>query len=469
MSELLRLEEIIEKKKARILEASHKIWEYAELSHEEFQSAELLCSILEEEGFAVERGVCGQETAFVATYGSGKPVIGLLGEYDALPNLSQKAGVTHKESREETQNGHGCGHNLIGTGSLLAAIAVKEYLKENEIPATIRYYGCAGEENIGVKPLMAKEGLFQDTDCVFAWHPETTTSIENLRHYAVKLFQVEFFGTSSHAGAAPELGRSALDACELMNMGSNYLREHVVQDARIHYSYVDAGGPACNIIPDHAMLTYGVRALKLENVDAIIERIKNIARGAALMTDTRVEIHPPMFGYSDFFQNSVVCEIASEAMAEVGAPKWSEEDFAKSTEYAATYDARMKSNLEEIVQNRYPQEQWAERIEKPLDTRTKEFVTGSVPLINAGSTDVGDVAYVTPTSYLFVACSCMATPPHSWYWTSAVGSSIGEKGMLTAAKILALSSVKAIQSPERLEQARKEWLQRTGGKYNCPM
>ena len=469
MSEFAHIEKLIEAKQAKVIEACRKIWEYAELSHEEFQSAELLCSILEEEGFTVERGVCGQETAFVATYGSGKPVIGLLGEYDALPNLSQKAGVPHKEAREETTNGHGCGHNLIGTGSLLAAIAVKDYLKETGTQATVRYYGCAGEENIGVKPLMAKEGLFRDTDCVFAWHPETTTCIENLRHYAVKLFQVEFFGTTAHAGASPELGRSALDACELMNVGCNYLREHVVQDARIHYAYVDAGGTACNVVPDHAKMTYGVRALKLEDVDEIIERIKKVAQGAAMMTETRVEVHPPLFGYSDYFQNAAVCGIAAEAMAEVGAPVWSEEDLAKAAEYHAFFDDHTNSNLEKIVHNRYPQEQWAARISQPLDTAVSSFTPGDAPLINAGSTDVGDVAYVTPTCYLFVACSCIAAPGHSWYWTSSVGSEIGQKGMLTAARILALSCVKAIHEPERLKAAREEWLAVTGGRYHCPM
>lgn len=469
MSEFAKIEKFIEKNQDKAVDVSRKIWEYAELSHEETRSAELLCHIFEEEGFSVERGVCGKSSAFVATYGSGKPVIGLLGEYDALPNLSQKAGITHKEARNDTTNGHGCGHNLIGAGAMLAAISVKDYLEETGIKATIRYYGCAGEENIGVKPLMAKEGLFRDTDCVFAWHPETTNSIQNLRHYAVKLFQVEFHGTPSHAGSAPELGRSALDACELMNVGCNYLREHVVQDARIHYAYTDAGGTACNVVPDHAMLTYGVRALKLDDVDEIIQRIKDVARGAALMTGTTVDIHPPLFGYSDFFQNSVISGFASEAMAEVGAPVWSEEDFAKSAEYLASYDTRMRNDLEKIVHARYPQEQWAQRMEKPLDTTVRTFVSGSAPIINAGSTDVGDVAYVTPTAYIFVACSCMASPSHSWFWTSSVGSEIGQKGMVTAAKILALSCVKAIHDPEKLKAAREEWLAVTGGRYHCPV
>lgn len=468
MTDLSCIEELTADKLSKVLDVSQKLWDWSELSHAEFQSAELLCSTLEEEGFTVERGVCGEKTAFVATYGAGKPVIGLLGEYDALPNLSQKADCTEKEARENTDNGHGCGHNLIGAGSLLAALVMKEYLEKNKLAGTIKYYGCAGEENIGVKPFMARDGLFKDTDCVFAWHPETYTRMVNLNHYAAKIFNVEFFGKTSHAGSAPELGRSALDACELMNVGCNYLREHVVQDARIHYSYLDAGGIACNTVPDHAKLSYGVRALKIKNVDEIVERVKNVARGAAMMTDTKVKI-TPVFGYSDFFQNSVIAQIGIEAMKEVGAPQWSDEDLERARELRSHYDEQMVQSLEQEVKARYPKEEWEEKMSCPLDTLVTGYEPGSQPWVNAGSTDVGDVAYVVPTSYMFIACTTMSAPGHSWFWTSMAGGEMGRKCVLTAGKILALSCVKALKNPERLKAAREEWLATTGGEYICPM
>lgn len=462
------VEKIANEKEEIAIEISRKIWELAELSHEERNSSQLLIQTLEDEGFTVERNVCGAETAFVASFGTGKPVIGLLGEYDALPNLSQQAGVTKKIACEGKSAGHGCGHNLIGAGALLAALIIKRYLEEQDMEGTVKYYGCAGEENIGVKPLMARDGYFKDTDCVFAWHPEMYTGIPNLRHYAVKLFNVSFSGKTSHAGSAPELGRSALDACELMNVGCNYLREHVTADARIHYAYLDAGGAACNIVPDHAKLCYGVRSLKIDNVNEIIRRIENVAKGAAMMTDTTVTFEP-VFGYSDFFQNAAISEIATEAMIEIGATEWSQKDYGMAAEYRSNYDADLEKNLDESVRSRYSENQWEEKKKYPLDTAVTGFVRGSQPYINAGSTDVGDVAYVTPTTYMFVATSCLASPAHSWYWTSAAGSEIGQKGMVTAGKILALSAIKAFESPEKLKEAREEWMNVTRGEYQCPM
>ncbi len=462
------LQKAIEAKKDMAIELNDQIWALAELPRREKKSAALLCEALRAEGFAVEENVCGCATAFVAKFGEGKPVIGLLGEYDALPNLSQKAGCAEKIPVTEGAPGHGCGHSEIGTGSLLAALAVKAYLEEKKCSGTVVYYGCAGEEGKGVKPFMARDGYFADTDCVFGWHPSYFTGVTNFRHYAIKNFEIEFHGKSAHAGAAPHLGRSALDACELTNVGCNYLREHIPQDTRLHYAYVNAGGPANNIVQDHCVLSYGVRALTLQTVDEVMERVKNVARGAALMTDTQVSFRPTM-GYSDFFQNSVIAGICDEAMTEVGGPAWDGQDFALARKMTETFDATVKKSFDSYVKKHYPREQWEEKEKDPLDTQVRHFRLDEPVEINSGSTDVGDVGYVTPTSYLFVSTFPIGAPGHSWYMTSCAGSRIGHKALVTAGEILALACTKVYENPAPLEAAKQEMQEVTGGTYHCPM
>ncbi len=470
MSALHEIDALLEGKKQEILQASDTIWEYAELSREETKSSELLISILEKAGFTVERNICGVETAFIASYGSGKPVMALLGEYDALANLSQVAGATEKCAcpGQEHGSGHGCGHNLLGTACLAAALAVKDYLQQHHLPGTIRYYGCAAEEEGGVKPWMARDGYFDDCDCAFTWHPSDTTGVFNLRHYADKVFYVEFFGKSAHAAASPEMGRSALDACELMNIGCNYLREHVVPNSRIHYAYVDAGGTAYNIVQSHCVMKYGVRSMYIKDAEEITERVKDVARGAALMTGTRVEFKPLM-GYSDCFQNAACAQILNEAMEEAGGPQWDDADYASAAAYLKTYDPSMLDKLSDVVKGRYPKDQWQEKKAYPLDTQITAFDPTRLQAVSAGSTDVGDVGYVTPTAQFVMATRTLATPAHSWYQTSAGGSTIGHKAVMAAARVLALACVKALEQPAQLEKARAEWLETTGGEYHCPM
>lgn len=451
-----------------ILNISDTVWGYAELSHHEDKSSKLLCDVLYANDFRVDKGICGDQNAFVARYGSGHPVIGLLGEYDALPNLSQEASCSEKKPADGNTSGHGCGHNLIGTGSLAAALAVKAYLDETDCSGTVIYYGCSGEEYIGVKPFMAQEGYFDDVDCVFAWHPETKNELSNLHHYAARQFTVEFFGKTSHAGAAPYLGRSALDACELMNVGCNYLREHVVSDARIHYAYNSAGGSACNTIPDYCKMTYGVRAVKNNDIDDIADRIMNVGRGAALMTDTTVKFTPNM-GYSDFSQNSIVAAILSDAMKTAGPPEWSEEDYMLAKEMTATYDANVDKTFKHMVSARYSDDEQSIKMNHPLDTAQTLFKIGDPVDMNAGSTDVGDVSYVVPTAYMFIAAAPMAAPGHSWYWTSAAGSSMGHKALIKAGETLAIACANVYANPSILDGAKEELLKNTGGVYQCPM
>ena len=285
------LTRVIDEKSAKILDANDKIWEYAELAFHETKSAALLKSILKEEGFALTEGDAGIPTCFTGTfsYGTGKPVMGILGEYDALSSLSQKAADPHKEPLKEGAPGHGCGHCALGTGALAAALAVREYLIANKKDGTIIYFGCPAEEGAGSKQFMARAGMFDDVDFVYSWHPATKNAVECNHSNAIMGANFYFKGVASHAGATPYLGRSALDAVELMNVGCNYLREHMIPEARIHYAYIDAGGTAPNVVQDHATIRYEVRSPWVYQVKELFERVKNVARGASIMTDTTFE------------------------------------------------------------------------------------------------------------------------------------------------------------------------------------
>ena len=280
------IKKLVDAKKEAFLHTSDLIWEYAEIGFQEFQSAKALTSVLKAEGFSVEEGVAGIPTAFVASWGEGKPIIGLLGEFDALPALKHGAADPVEATETVSENGHGCGHNLLGAGALGAAIAVKDYMQAHGLKGTIRYYGCPGEEFGSGKMFMARAGLFDDLDAAFTWHGGSYNAITADHSLANLCAYFKFKGRTSHAAASPHLGRSALDACELMNVGCNYLREHILPDERIHYAYTDVGGSAPNVVQDHACIFYYVRSPRLYQVLDLYERVKDVARGAALMTGT---------------------------------------------------------------------------------------------------------------------------------------------------------------------------------------
>nr|WP_242851566.1 amidohydrolase [Clostridium sp. DMHC 10] len=266
------------------------MWEFAETRFQEYKSSELLCDVLQKEGFTITKAVANIDTAFVATFGSGKPKIGILGEFDALYNLSQKSDTDVKEAIIQNGNGHGCGHNALGAGALAAVVAVKDYMIKNNIKGTICYFGCPGEEGGSGKAYMAREKVFNDVDAAFTWHPADVTGVVEGSSLANIQAYVRFYGKSAHAAACPHLGRSALDAVELMNVGINYLREHVIEDARMHYALTNGGGLSPNVVQAFAEELLLVRAPKMSQTKEIYERVKNIAKGAALMTDTKVEI-----------------------------------------------------------------------------------------------------------------------------------------------------------------------------------
>jgi len=459
--------EYIEKKKNVYTEASDKIWEYAELALEETRSAAVLIEILKNEGFLVTENVADLPTAFVAEFGCGKPVIAYLGEYDALPGLSQKADVFEQEPVLKDAPGHGCGHNLLGVAALAAAVAAKQYMEAHGTKGTVRFYGCPAEEGGCGKGFMARDGLFKDVDAAFTWHPSTIYSPWIMSSLSVMSMDFRFTGKTSHAGSAPHLGRSALDACELMNVGVNYLREHVPEELRIHYAYLDAGGTAANIVQGHSMLRYMVRAKKMQTVMDVAERIKDVAKGAALMTGTQVECKEKT-RFSDFVPNPTLTNLLYESMCEVGAPSFTDEEYKYAEKIRSllnpatfrTLDHRETGMSREEATDYFEKHALFEKI-GPFK-ESEEYMSAS--------TDVGDVSQATPTAQMRAPCYAIGTPGHSWYIVAQGKSSIAHKAILITGKCLALAGVKVLEdtSGNIIRRARQELLKKTGGIYHCP-
>ena len=460
------IKKLVDAKKEAFLHAGDLVWEYAEIGFKEFQSAKALTDVLKAEGFAVQEGVAGIPTAFVASWGEGKPIIGLLGEYDALPALKHAAGNPVESSEIVSENGHGCGHNLLGAGALGAAVAVKDYMQAHGLKGTIRYYGCPGEEFGSGKMFMARAGLFDDLDAAFTWHGGAYNAITADNSLANLCAYFKFKGRTSHAAGSPHLGRSALDACELMNVGCNYLREHILPDERIHYAYTDVGGSAPNVVQDHACVFYYVRSPRLYQVLDLYERVKDVARGAALMTGTQLEI-VLNDGLCDYVPNDTLSKLLYESFCEAGGPKFSEEEKALAAEFAKTFDpAAVADKARTLAAHFSP-----EVAEKYKDQILVEdiFPYHASDMISSGSTDVGDVSYCAPTAQMNVSTWALCTTGHTWQVTAQSGSDIGRTGTVKAAEVLALASIKAMQNPELLEKAKEEWKKTTGGKYVCPV
>ncbi|KOS63595.1 amidohydrolase [Lysinibacillus agricola] len=462
------ISKIIEDKRDKYVDISDKIWNFAEIRFEEFQSAELLCTALESEGFQVEKGVADLETAFIGSYGSGKPVIAFLGEYDALSGLSQKGGAAMKAATQEGGNGHGCGHNLLGTGSFAAAVALRDYMEKHNIPGTIRFYGCPAEEGGSGKTLMVRAGLFDDVDFALCWHPADhnlmmcTSSLANVQA------SFKFTGRSAHAAQAPHLGRSALDAVELMNVGVNYLREHIIPEARVHYAVTNTGGLSPNIVQADASVLYLVRAPKTNQVNEIYERVCKIAEGAALMTGTNVEI---IFdkACSNLVPNHTMQQIMFEQFTQLGTPQFSEQDYEFATEIRKTLSEQEKNGggLAAIPVFR---ELLAKEKDTALSTTlfpyNKAFTTITMP----GSTDVGDVSWVVPTAQCTTTCHAQGTQLHSWQAVATGTTSIAHKGMLHAGKVMAATAAAMLAQPELIEQAKQELKERLGNEiYQNPI
>lgn len=457
------ISDAIEGKRELFTQASDRIWEFAETRFDEFQSAELLIELLESEGFTIERGVAGLETGFIASYGSGLPVIALLGEYDALADLSQEAGISTYQPVQPRGNGHGCGHNLLGIGAVAAAVAVKDYLQEHpETQGTVRFYGCPAEESGYGKTYLAREGYFKDVDAALSWHPHSMNAVMHGSSNAVIHGTFTFKGISAHAAAAPHLGRSALDAVELMNIGSNYMREHMIDQARIHYAITNSGGLAPNVVQAEAEVTYLVRAPKSAQVRSLFERLVKVAEGAALMTETTMD-----FKYegacANLIPNSTLEKVMHQHLVAFGAPEYAEEEY----HYAkAIYDTLPLPNQQEAGALVGP-ELAPLLAERPLPNFIAPY-SDEKETFMGGSTDVADVSWNVPTAQCITTTMAFGTPLHAWQTVAQGKSSSAHKGMLLAAKAMAATAIESILHPEIVKEAQQELLDRLGGEvYDC--
>ncbi len=436
----------IENNKELIVEISDKIWDFAELGLIEFKSSALLADELEKNGFRVERGIAGMPTAFVATWGEGKPIIGIMGEYDALPGLSQKR-VPWKETLEKGKPGHGCGHNVHGTSGMAAAIAVKKVMEKHNRKGAIKFFGCPAEENFSGKVFMVREGYFNDVDAVISHHPDTMNDVSLMSCLAVNSVKFHFYGKASHAGGSPEQGRSALDAVELMNIGANYLREHVIQDARIHY-VIEKGGDQPNIVPPYARSWYYIRAPERDQMEFIYNWILEIAKGAATMTRTEVKTEL-LEGSYNVIPNRTISELIVKNMRKIGLPKYNDEDLKFTEEIAKTIGPEMK--IAQLKKSKRPR--WERLVDKLIDDEVPDpWGEGEV---SHGSTDVADVSWHAPTVEFGTATWVLGTPAHSWQAVAQNGVGIGHKSLVFAAKVMAATAIDLFTNEDALSKAKE--------------
>ena len=454
------INESIDSRAEELCALSDAIWDKPELAFTEENAAKLLSEALEKEGFAVERNVANIETAFTGTFGNGRPVIGILGEFDALSGLSQVADCAEKKELVRGAHGHGCGHNLLGVGSLAAAIAVKKYLEESGVSGTVIYYGCPGEEGGAGKAFMAREDVFAGLDCALTWHPSHINNSAAHSSLANMQMLFKFDGISSHAAGAPENGRSALDALTLMNTGVQFLREHMKMQDRIHYAVTDTGGVSPNVVQAHAEAIYLVRTPHLNTLFPLVERVKNIARGAALMTDTTMsfEVHKIT---ADTVPNATLQKVLHKNMEEAGLPRFTDEDYA----YAKAMLESIKLRSEILPTIQVLDENIAELAAEHKDDALYDFIIPEFPYVveGSGSTDVGDVSWNTPTAEINTATECAGTSMHTWQATAQGKGPIAHKSMLYAGKALAGGAIDLFNDPSILEAANKEWKRRLNG------
>jgi aminobenzoyl-glutamate utilization protein B len=444
---------------------ARQIWDRPEIALEERFASALLADELEAAGFAVERSVGNMPTAFTATWGSGAPIIGILGEYDALPGLSQRLSAD-REPIQSGGPGHGCGHNLFGVASLGAALAMKEIMQAQRLAGTVRFYGCPAEETLVGKTFMAQAGVFDDLDAALAWHPGDVNMASAGSSLAMNSFKVNFYGVASHAAFDPHNGRSALDGAMLMDIGVNYLREHIIPDARIH-SVITSGGQAPNVVPAHAQIWYFVRAPRRDQVDAIYARVLDIAKGAALMSGTTYDIDF-LTGCYDILPNLALARLMMEKMQAAGELSFTAEEQAFARQLQSTFAPGAVDAVFELTQRGVACELDPALRETPLWGQVLPHSEAFSVL--PGSTEVGDVSQIAPTAQVTTTCWPLGTPGHSWQIVASSGSSIGFKGMLLAAKTMALTGLDLVTRPDVLAEAKAEFARRKGGRpYVSPL
>lgn len=441
-----QLEKLVDQHSAELSKVSKEIWGYAELGYHEEKSSALLQSELKKAGFELKVGVADEPTGFIASYGSGKPVIAMLGEFDALPGLSQ-ADVPDRSPVVTGAPGHGCGHNLLGSGAALAAMAVKEYMQANHVKGTLRYYGTPAEEGGSGKVYMLRAGLFTDVDVVLHWHPGDRNSVNNGGMLAITTARFKFHGVAAHAAAAPDRGRSALDAVMLMGNGIEFMREHVPSTTRIHY-IITNGGQAPNIVPETAEMYLFARSPNLATLNNIWARINKIAEGAAMMTETTLEVNS-LDGDANIIGNDVLAKVAQKNLEEVGGFRYTPEEthFAEELQKSLPEGARPDLHSTETVM--------------PL----KQYD----PNQPSASTDVGDISWNLPTIGFSAATFVPGVAAHTWQAAACAGTTIGQKGMIVSAKAMALTAADLFASPQLVADAKVEFTRQMQGKKYASM
>lgn len=451
-----KLVQWIEENKNSFESLAKGIWERPEVAYEERFAAEAQTDVLREAGFRVTERVGGIPTAFVAEFGSGRPKIGLIGEFDALPGLSQRVSVAF-EPEVPDGPGHGCGHNLLGTAGVCAAIAIAGRLREESLSGTVRYYGCPAEEVLSGKTFMARDGVFDDLDVALTWHPGSANLAVYTGTSALTSVEFRFRGRASHAGAAPHLGRSALDAVELMNVGANYLREHVPDGSRIHYAITN-GGKAPNIVPDKASVWYFLRGADRDQADGLLERLLDIARGAALMTGTEAAWEVKAGAY-DFKPNETLGDLLLRQTDEAGLLEFAEEDRRWAASLSASLDP------EALRQTAEHYERLGLATQGPLAAGFARWKSSG----GGGSTDLGDVSWIVPVGAVTTTCAPIGVELHTWQATASFGSPIGLKGMHYASKLLGLAAYELLTDRgEMIARAQAEFRAATKGRTYAP-
>ena len=438
--------DFVSKNQKRFQELAYKVWSTPETCYSEQNSMSAHVDELIYHGFSVTKGIANIPTAVIGEYGKSSPIIAFLGEYDALAGLSQKADVFHQDPVKKGENGHGCGHNLLGSASMQAAVALKEWLKDSNLPGVVRYYGCPAEEGGAAKTFMVRDKIFKDVDVAITWHPGCLPGIVKGSSLANCRVDFTFEGRASHAAVSPHLGRSALDAIELMNVGVNYMREHMPDKARIHYALIDGGGISPNVVQAKAKVRYVVRDETTPKMMELLERVKEIAKGAALMTQTKVKTKI-LAGVSNLLYNETLGNIMQGNLDQLGVPEFSKEEHLYAKKYQ---DTLTRKDIESAYSHA-----GIDLVEGQVLAET--VVAGDVkPVDMGGSTDVADVSWVVPTVSLWGANYAIGTPFHSWQMTAQGKSSIAIKGMTHAAMVMAATGSDLILNKTILDDAWSE-------------
>lgn len=463
---------VIDRDADKFIAVSDAIWGYAELSLQEHRSADCYEKALTQAGFKVKRGLHDIDTAVVGEYGEGSPVIGILGEYDALSGLSQVSGIAEKKPEPFMGTGHGCGHNLLGAGAFAAACAVKEYLQKTGKPGTVIFYGCPGEEGGAAKAFFARENEFVKLDAALSWHPDYSNQVSTGSCMACIQTEYAFQGIAAHAAGEPEQGRSALDAVELMNIGVQFLREHMGREASIHYAITDGGGPSPNVVQPHAKVLYMVRESDVHKALKLQQRVDRIADAAAMMTETGVT-RRFIDGTSNTVINRGMEKLLYDNFAQIGVPAYTDEEWAFMEKLRATYIDQYQGGLpgtageagDEIIKAE------VSRLSNGGTRALNDFLMPefSSAITFPGSTDVGDVSWQTPTGQINVVTWPSLCPGHSWQAVAAGKSSVAHKGMLTAGKVLAAAAIDMIDEPSILKPIREEFELRTQAGFVSPI